>query len=137
MQSRGHSAAFANLRISAQEPLFWGTAPKKGCVVSRSEDYSGSMKFGCPVWPSDSAAQEWAPRLRTLLTRSDGSISRLRRREPGYLSADSIPFTAALGSFHQLPQIHPPDADADPGLCQPPSEAMIASASFGPQLPRR
>ena len=34
-------------------------------------------------------------------------------------------------------QAHPPDASLGLGLCQPPSEAMIASASFGPQLPRR
>jgi hypothetical protein len=33
-------------------------------------------------------------------------------------------------------QAHHPDASLVLGLCQPPSEAIIASASFGPQLPR-
>ena len=33
-------------------------------------------------------------------------------------------------------QAYPPEVSPGLGLCQPPSEAMIASATLGPQLPR-
>ena len=57
------------------------------------------------------------------------------RDQPVHFGIVPDPHGTVVGHW-LLGQADHPDASLCMGLCQPPSEAIIASASFGPQLPR-
>ena len=85
------------------------------------------LKHGDPVWLKYSPTNAWFPIGRSGCAGTNEAI---------WMASICICFGNRLLLRFSAGARRHPDASLVLGLCQPPSEAMIVSASFGPQLPR-